>query len=46
MEPRKLYLGNLRRDENKNRKNVLESMDKVLKDYGEDFSYNHKKRCS
>ena len=33
-EPRKMFLGNLRRDRNYSRKNVLDSMDKALRDYG------------
>ncbi|MCJ1454887.1 hypothetical protein MMC28_005240 [Mycoblastus sanguinarius] len=32
-EPRKMFLGNLRRDRNYSRKNVLDSMDKALRDY-------------
>ena len=33
-EPRKLFLGNLRRDRNESRNNVLQNMDNTLKDYG------------
>ena len=33
-EPRKMFLGNLRRDRNESRKDVLDSMDKALRDYG------------
>jgi hypothetical protein len=41
-EPRKLFLGNLRRDGNESRKNVLKTMDKALKDYGK-VSIHHEK---
>ena len=41
-EPRKLFLGNLRRDRNENRKNVLETADKALKDYGEVLLHREK----
>lgn len=34
-EPRKLFLGNLRRDQNESRQSVLKSADEALKDYGE-----------
>lgn len=34
-EPKKLFLGSLRRDRNGSRKDTLETMDRVLKDYGE-----------
>lgn len=34
MEPRKLFLGNLRRDQNETRKTTIKTMDKALKDYG------------
>ena len=34
-EPRKLFLGNARRDRNKSRKKTLRMMDTLLKDYGE-----------
>ena len=33
-EPRKMFLGNLRRDKNESRKSILDSMDKALRDYG------------
>ncbi|KAF2792089.1 hypothetical protein K505DRAFT_388040, partial [Melanomma pulvis-pyrius CBS 109.77] len=33
LEPRKLFLGNLRRDQNETRKTILKTMDKALKDY-------------
>lgn len=38
-ESMKLFLGNLRRDRNENRKNVLKTMDEALKDYGKDSRY-------
>lgn len=41
-EPMKLFLGNLRRDRNESRKNVLKTMDKALKDYGKDSRHYEK----
>lgn len=37
-EPRKLFLGNIRRDQNESRQSVLRSAAKALKDYGEKAS--------
>lgn len=33
-ETKKLYLGNMRREKNERRKDVLQRMDSALKDYG------------
>ena len=39
MEPRKLFLGNLRRDGNESRKEILKAMNKALKDYGKSSTH-------
>jgi hypothetical protein len=40
-EPRVLFLGNLRRDKNEERKNVMSQIDKELESYGTRYLLQH-----